>query len=93
MKDRGRWGGADKKLVEFEVIGVSGGQRILVGEGRVCGMWKEKNLLTWLGTSGWSRGSVSGAERFPWSPKQLFVCPGTWGPQEVAGNLSVTQKV
>lgn len=80
--------------MELEVIGVSGEQRSLVGEGRVCGMWKEKeNLLTWLGTSGWSRGSVSGAERFPWSPKQLFVCPGTGGPQEVAVNLSITQKV
>lgn len=58
------WGGADSKLVEFEVGGVSGGQRTLVSRtgvyvwrslwGRGEGMeWKEKeNLLTWLEASG-----------------------------------------
>lgn len=57
-------------------------------------MWDvegRENLLTWLETSGWSGDSVSGAERSPWPPKQLFVCPGIGGrPQEVAGNLCIT---
>lgn len=26
--------------------------------------------------SGWGVGLFSGAERAPWSPEQLFVCPG-----------------
>lgn len=36
MENRGEWGGADVKLVEFEVSGVSGGQRILVSSTGVC---------------------------------------------------------
>lgn len=36
MENRGEWSGADIKLVEFEVSGVSGGQRILVSSIGVC---------------------------------------------------------
>lgn len=54
-----------------------------IGERRARRMWKVKeNLLTWLGASGWSRGSVSGAEhlheRAPWSP-EIVVCLGIGG--------------
>lgn len=47
--------------------------------------------------SGWGVGLFSGAERAPWSPEQLFVCPGMGvggeGTQEVAGKTSIIQKV
>lgn len=52
MENRGEWSGADIKLVEFEVSGVSGGYPCvqhrsvqLMEEGRVCRMWKEKENL------------------------------------------------
>lgn len=47
--------------------------------------WKDKeNLLTWLGASGWSEGSVSEAEclvhdKAPWSPETVICVPGDWG--------------
>lgn len=61
--------------------------------------WKEKeNLLTWLGASEWSEGSVSEAEcllheKAPWSPEKVTCVPRDWGSQGVVGNRCKSQKV
>lgn len=67
------------------------------GEG-IEGREKE-NLLTWLGASGWSEGSVSEAEcllhkKVPWFPRNSYTfVPGECRSQGVVGNRCKNQKV
>lgn len=59
---------------------------------------EKENLLTWLGASGWSEGSVSEAEcllhkKPRWSPDTVTCVPRECRSQGVVGNRCKNQKV